>query len=99
MIKKLLRKFTGWMVTKTNYTPELLLPIQPIIIKPEDLKKFHARRLVDWYEWKNAPLSPDCYIKELKYKVADELLKEIQIKAEETSDGVMYSCDLLFKSI
>lgn len=98
-MKKLFRKLTGWMVKKTNYTPELPLPIQAITIAPPDLKKFHAQRLVNWYEWNNTPLSPDCYIKELKYKVADELLKEIQIKAEETSDGVMYSADLLFKSM
>lgn len=96
---KLLRKFTGWLVKKTNYTLAIPLPIQPIIIKPEDLKKFHAQHLINWYEWKNTRITPDCFVRQFKYQLADELLKEIQVKVEETPDGVMYSTDLLFKCV
>lgn len=98
-MKKLLRKFTGWLVQKTNYTPAMPLPIQPIIIKPEDLKKYHAQHLVNWFEWKNSPFTPDCFVKGFKYQLVNELLDEIIIKAEETPDGVLYSADLLFKNI
>lgn len=87
------------MVQKTNYTPAMPLPIQPIIIKPESLKKFHAQHLVNWFEWKNSPFTPDCFVKGFKYQLVNELLDEIIIKAEETPDGVLYSADLLFKNI
>ena len=98
-MKKILRKITGWMVKKTNYTPELPLSIQPIIIKPEDLKKFHAQQIVNYYEWYAAQVSPDCFVNQFKYKLVDELLKEIEIKIDKTTDGVMYSADLLFRNI
>lgn len=98
-IRKLLTKLTGWMVEKTNYTPKLPLPIQPIIITPEELKKFHAQHLVNYNEYYIAKVAPDYFVKQFKYQVLDELLNEIQIKVEETPEGVMYSCDLLFKSI
>lgn len=100
-MKKLLRKFTGWMVKKTDYTPELPLSRQPIIIKPEDLKKFHAQYIIPHYEWYSAQRcgDPDCFVKQFKYGLVDELLNEIIFKVEETPDGLMYSCDLLFKCI
>lgn len=100
-MKKLLRKFTGWMVKKTDYTPELPLPVQAITITPENLKKFHAQHTVSNQEWYSVQRwgEPDCFVKQFKYQLADELLKEIQIKVKETPDGVIYSCDLLFKSI
>lgn len=98
-MKKILRKLTGWLVQKTNYTPEFLLPIQPIIIKPEDLKKFHAQHIVPYPEWLLRQVEPDCFVREFKYKLVDELLKEIQVKVEETPEGVMYSADLLFKCV
>ena len=99
-MKRLLRKFTGWMVKKTNYTiPEIPLQIKPIIIKPEDLKKFHAQHIVDWFEWRNTPFTPDCFVKGFKYQLVNKLLDEIIIKVDETPDGVMYSADLLFKCI
>ncbi len=98
-MKKLLRKFTGWMVKKTNYTPLLPLPIQSIIIKPEDLKKFHAQHLINWHEWYMAKVEPDYYVKTFKYEVMKQFMEEIIIKAEETPDGIMYSCDLLFKCV
>lgn len=100
-MKKLLYNITGWLVKKTNYTPELPLPIQAITIAPEDLKKFHAQHIVPNQEWYSVQRwgKPDCFVKQFKYELVDELLKEIQIKTKETSDGVIYSCDLVFKSI
>lgn len=100
-MKKLLRKFTGWLVQKTNYTPAMPLPIQPIIIKPESLKKFHAQHLVPYYMWNTVDrwVDPDCFVKEFKYQLVNELLNEIIIKAEEKPEGVMYSCDWLFKCV
>ena len=101
-MKRLLKKLTGWMVAKTNYTPELPLSIKPIIITPPDLKKFHAQHIVPNHEWYSVKRlgEPDCFVKQLKYKLVDELLKEIpEPIIKETPDGVIYSCDLLFKSI
>lgn len=100
-MKKLLRKFTGWMVKKTNYTPELPLPVQVITIPPEDIKKYHAQRIVPKQEWYSVQRwgEPDCFVKQFKCSLVEEFLKEIQIKVKETPDGVIYSCDLLFKSI
>lgn len=99
VMNKLLRRLTGWLVKKTNYTPSLPLPIQPIIIKPEDLKKFHAQQIINWHEWYLAKVEPDYFVRQFKYGLVDKLLNEIIIKAEETPDGVMYSCDLLFKCV
>ena len=98
-MKKLLRKLTGWMVRKTNYTPEIPLQIQPIIIKPEDFKKFHAQHLINWHEWYAAKVEPDFFVKTFKYELMKQFMEEIIVKAEETPDGVMYSCDLLFKNV
>ena len=100
-MKKLLRKFTGWMVKNTNYTPELPLSIQPIIITPQDLKKFHAQHIIPNYEWYSAQrcVEPDYFVRQFKYGLVDELLKEIQVKVEETPDGVIYSADLLFRNV
>ena len=98
-MKNILRKLTGWLVEKTNYTPEFPLPIQPIIIKPEDLKKFHAQNLITHYELHTNPMPIGWYDSQFKEEVMDALIKEIQIKVEETPDGVMMSCDLLFKNI
>lgn len=70
-----------------------------VVIKPEDLKKFHAQQLVDWFEWKNTPFTPDCFVKGFKYELMKQFMEEIIIKAEEKPEGVMYSADLLFKNI
>lgn len=98
-MKKLLRKFTGWMVKKTNYTPELPLPIQPIIITPESLKKFHAHHIVNYYELHINPMPIDWYITQFREEVMNAFINEIEIKTEETPDGIMYSADLLFRNI
>lgn len=78
---------------------DMPLPIQPIIIENNKLKKFHAQHLVPNEEWLLRQVEPDCFIKQFKYDVVDELLKEIQIKVEETPDGIMYSADVLFKNM
>lgn len=98
-MKKLLRKLTGWMVKKTNYTPAMPLSIQPIIIKPEDLKKFHAQQIVNYYELHINPMPIDWYITQFREEVMNAFINEIEIKTEETPDGVMYSADLLFRNI
>lgn len=97
MMKKIVKRFTGWLVKKTGY--DFPLPIQPVIIKPENLKKFHVQRIVPNHEWLLRQVEPDCFIRQFKYDVVDELLKEIQIKVEETPNGIMYSADLLFKNV
>ena len=87
------------MVKKTNYTPAMPLSIQPIIIKPEDLKKFHAQQIVNYYELHINPMPIDWYITQFREEVMNAFINEIEIKTEETPDGVMYSADLLFRNI
>lgn len=96
-MKKLLRKFTGWMVQKTNYTPELPLSIQPIIITPQDLQHFKAQKAVSKYEWYERKVEPDYYVRTLKYEVAEKFIDLLQIKADETPDYIIYSVDFLYK--
>lgn len=96
ILKKIKEKLAKWVVKDI---PIIQSPIQPIIIKPEDLKKFHAQHLINWHEWYMAKVEPDYYVKTFKYGLVDELLKEIIIKAEETPEGVLYSADLFFKNI
>jgi len=98
-MKKLLHNITGWLVKKTNYTPELPLPIQPIIIKPENLKRFHAQRIVPYQEHLFYENREGQYIKTFRFDIANELLNEIIIKEEEVPEGIMYSTDLLFECI
>ena len=43
-MKKLLHNITGWLVKKTKYELQLPLPIQPIIIKPNDFQHFKAQK-------------------------------------------------------
>lgn len=98
-MKKFLRKLTGWMVRKTNYTPELPLSIQPIIITPQDLKKFHAQHIVNYYELHTNPMPIGWYVTQFREEVMNAFINEIEIKTEETPDGVIYSADLLFRNI
>lgn len=98
-MKKLLRKLTGWMVAKTNYTPELPLSIQPIIITPQDLKKFHAQHIVNYYELHTNPMPIGWYVTQFREEVMNAFINEIEIKTEETPDGVIYSADLLFRNV
>ena len=96
-MKKLLRKITGWLIKKTDY--ELALPVQTIYIKPQGFKQFHCQHLVNWNEYQYNPLPKDWYVCKFKEEVMESLSSEIEIKTEETPDGVCYSCDLLFKNI
>lgn len=96
-MKKYLQNLAYKWLKKTGY--DFPLPIQPVIIKPENLKKFHVQRIVPNHEWLLRQVEPDCFIRQFKYDVVDELLKEIQIKVEETPNGIMYSADLLFKNV
>ncbi len=98
-MKKYLQNLAYKWLKKTNYN--FPLPVINTTISTQDLKKFHAEHIIPYYMWNTVDrwVDPDCFTKEFKYKLVDELLKEIQIKVDETPDGVMYSCDLLMKSI
>lgn len=96
-MKKLLRKFTGWLVKKTKYELQLPLPLHPIIIKPEDLQHFKAQKAVSKYEWYERKVEPDYYVRTLKYEVAEKFIDLLQIKADETPDYIIYSVDFLYK--
>jgi hypothetical protein len=98
-MKKILMKIIDWMVEKTNYTPPLPLSIQPTIIKPEDLQHIKMQKAVSKHECYAAQVSPDCFVRQFKYDVANNLLDIIQIKADETPDCIVYSVDILFKCI
>ena len=98
-MKKLLHNITGWLVKKTKYDLQLPLPIQPIIIEPQSLKRFHSQRIIPYYEWQHAQVNPDCFVRTFRFDMVNELLNEIIIKVEETPDGIKYSTDLLFENI
>ena len=101
-MKKLLHKITGWLVEKTNYTPAPALPsqIQPIIIKPESLKKFHSQCLINWFELERSTyLTEDYYVKGFIHGVMNEFVKQIEVKREKTPDGIVVSVDLLYRNI
>ena len=93
IVRKIKEKLARWVVK------DMPLPIQPIIVENQNLKKFHAQHLVDWFEWKNTPFTPDCFVKGFKYQLVNELLNEIVVKVDETPEGVCYSADLLFRNI
>lgn len=93
LLKKIKEKLARWVMK------DMPLPIQPIIVENQNLKKIHAQHLVDWFEWKNTQFTPDCFIKGFKYQLVNELLDEIIIKVEEKPEGVMYSADLFFQNI
>ena len=96
IVRKIKEKLAKWVMKDI---PIMQSPIQPIIIENNNLKKFHAQHLVDWFEWKNTPFTPDCFVKGFKYQLVNELLNEIIIKVDETPEGVCYSADLLFRNI
>ena len=97
MKKWIQEKLYKWL-KKTDYHFPLPM-LQTVIMNPENLKRFHAQHIVSKHEWYAAQVSPDCFVRQFKYQLADELLNEIVVKADETPSGVMYSCDLLFKNI
>lgn len=94
ILKKIKEKLARWVMK------DMPLPIQPIIVENQSLKKFHAQRIIPYYEWNAAQrFEPDCFIKTFRFDIVNELLNEIIIKAEEVPDGIKYSCDLLFENI
>lgn len=98
-MKKYLQNLAYKWLKKTGY--HFPLPVLQTLIHPENLKKFHAQHIIPYYMWNTVDrwVDPDCFVKEFKNKLVDELINEIQIKVEETPDGVMYSSDLLFRNI
>ncbi len=98
-MKKLLHNITGWLVKKTKYELQLPLPLHPIIIKPEDLQHFKAQKAVPKYEWYSRKVKPDYYVRTLKYEVAEKFVDLMQVKADETEDCVIMSCDFLYKNL
>lgn len=95
-MKKLLRKITGWLIKKTDY--ELALPVQTINIQPQNFKRFHSQHLVDYYELHTNPMPIGWYDTQFREEVMNAFINEIEIKTEETPDGVMMSCNLLFRN-
>jgi hypothetical protein len=94
-MRKLLYKLTGWLVKKTNYA----LPIEPVTITPANMKKFHAQRLIPWHEWNSSYVIPVYFQQEFKSQIVNEFIKEIDINKEEVPEGILYTADLLFKSL
>jgi len=95
-MKKILNRLTGWLVKKTGY----MIPIEPIIIKPKELKRFRLQNLISWFELeRSAYLTEDDYVKGFIRVVMNELIKQIEVKREKTPDGIVVSVDLLFKNI
>jgi hypothetical protein len=97
-IKSIFQGLAYKFLQKSGYPLEPKLNIEPIIIYPPEFKKFHAQKIINWYDWHNRQITPDCYIRQFKYELMDEFIKEIQIKAEEIPEGICYSADLLFKN-
>lgn len=89
-------KLYKWL-KKTGY--HFPLPMLQTLIHPENLKKFHAQQIVNYYELHINPMPIDWYITQFREEVMNAFINEIEIKTEETPDGVCYSCDLLFKNI
>ena len=96
MIKKIKEKIAKWAMKDC---PIMQSPIQPTIIEPQSLKRFHAQRIIPYYEWQHAQVTPDCFVRTFRFDMVNELLNEIIIKVEETPDGIRYSTDLLFENV
>ena len=94
-IKKLKGKLAKWLMKDCP----IMQPIEPIIIKPEKLKRFHSQRIIPHFGYHYSQVDPDYFVWTFRFDVVNELLNEILIKLEETPDGVMMSCDLLFENI
>ena len=96
-MKKILQNLAYKWLKKTGYN--FPLPVINTTIIPQDLKRFHAQHIVPNHEWLLRQVEPDCFIRQFKDQVADELLKEIKIKFERTPDGVLFSADFLYKNL
>lgn len=89
-------KLYKWL-KKTGY--HFPLPMLQTVIHPENLKRFHAQHIVPYHEYMFLEDREGEYIKTFRFDIANELLNEIIIKAEEVPDGIKYSADLLFENI
>ena len=70
-----------------------------MIIENSNLKKFHAQKIIPYWEWQHANAEPDCFVRTFKFDVVNQLLNEILIKVSETPEGIKYETDLLFENI
>lgn len=93
-IKKLKGKLAKWLMKDCP----IMQPIQPTIIKPEGFKRFHSQKIIPHWEWQHANADPDYFVRLFRFEILNELLNEIIVKVEETPDGIMMSCDLLFQN-
>ena len=96
--KKLKEKIAKWVLKDM---PIMQSPIQPIVIKPENLKRFHSQKIIPYYMWNTVDrwVDPDCFVRMFKTDVMNNFLDEIIIKVDETPEGICYSCDLLYRNI
>lgn len=93
--KKLKEKIVKWLMKDMP----IIQPIQPIVIKPEKLKRFHSQKIVPHFDYHYSQVDPDYFVRTFRFDVVNELLNEIIIKVDETPEGICYSCDLLFENI
>ena len=89
-------KLYRWL-DKSNYP--FPLPMLQTLVHPEDLQHFKAQKAISKHEWYTRKVDPDYYIRTLKHEVAEKFVDLIQIKADETPDCIIMSCDFLYKSI
>lgn len=94
-IKKLKGKLAKWLMKDCP----IMQPIQPMIIENNSLKKFHAQKIIPYWEWQHANVEPDCFVRTFKFEIVNQLLNEILIKVSETPEGIKYETDLLFENI
>lgn len=93
IVSKIKEKLARWAMK------DMPLPVQPMIIENNKLKRFRAQRIVPYREHLYYENREGADIKTFRFEIANELMKEIIIKAEEVPDGIKYSCDLLFECI
>lgn len=97
-MKKLLKKITR-RILKDEILAMTIPKPEAIIIPPEGFKRYRAQRIVPYQEHLFFENREEQYIKSFRFDIANELLNEIIIKAEEVPEGVMYSCNLLMKNV
>lgn len=93
--KKLKEKIAKWVLKDMP----IMQPIEPIVIKPESLKRFHSQKIVPHFDYHYSKVDPDYFVRTFKYDVMENFMDEIQIKVDEEPEGIRYSCDLLFKNL
>lgn len=93
IVKKIKEKLAKWVMK------DMSLPIQPIIVENQSLRKFHAQRIITYNELRTNPMPRDWYVANFKDEVANALMEEIQINMTKTPDGLLYSVGLFFQNI